>query len=148
MSDPTPQAAPVPAPRAQTPLVQRLRLAVVGLFIVGLFVQVYLAGRGAFGASSYSAHKDFGAVLHLLTPVILVLTLVNPVTRNRTDVIHSVLLIVLFEVQFALADLKHPAVGAFHPVNALLLLGVAYSLFRRDLHALRALSTRPSASTG
>jgi hypothetical protein len=110
----------------------------LGLFILGLFVQFYLAGRGAFGASSYSTHRDFGDVLHLVTPVILVLTLVNRVTRNRTDVIHAILLIVLFEVQFALADLKHPGVGAFHPVNALLILGVAYSLFRRDLRAVRA----------
>ena len=117
---------------------QRVRLAVVGLFIVGLFVQFYLAGRGAFGAATYSAHKDFGMVLHLVTPVILVLTLVNRTMRNRVDVIHSILLIVLFEVQFALADLKHPDVGAFHPVNALLILGVAYSLFRRDLRAVRA----------
>jgi hypothetical protein len=56
------------------------------------------------------------------------------------DIIHAVLLIVVFEVQFALADLKHPAAGAFHPVNALLLLGVAYSLFRRDLRAVRGSS--------
>jgi len=137
MSDPRPQAAPVPKQRARTPLVQRLRLAVVGLFILGLFVQFYLAGRGAFGASSYSAHRDFGNALHLVTPVILLLTLISPVTRNRTDVIHAILLIFLFEVQFALADLKHPAVGALHPVNALLLLGVSSSLFRRDLRAVR-----------
>jgi hypothetical protein len=120
------------------PLIQRIRLAVVALFILGLFVQFYLAGRGAFGASSYSTHRDFGDVLHLVTPVILVLTLLNRSTRNRVDVIHAILLIVLFEVQFALADLKHPSVGAFHPVNALLILGVSYSLFRRDLRALRA----------
>jgi hypothetical protein len=121
---------------AAAPVTQRIRLGVVALFILGLFVQFYLAGRGAFGASSYSAHKDFGDILHLVTPVILVLTLVSKATRNRVDVIHSVLLVVLFEVQFALADLDHPNVGAFHPVNALLLLGVAYSLFRRDLRAV------------
>jgi Family of unknown function (DUF6220) len=117
---------------------RRARLAVMALFLIGIFVQFYLAGRGAFGADSYSAHKDFGDILHLLTPIVLVLTLVNPATRNRVDIIHAVLLIVLFEVQFALADLEHPSVGAFHPVNALLLLGVAYSLFRRDLRAVRA----------
>ncbi|MFL5333691.1 MAG: hypothetical protein ACJ8H8_11050, partial [Geminicoccaceae bacterium] len=96
------------------------------------------AGRGAFGAASYSAHKDFGNVLHLLTPIILILTLVSAATRNRVDVIHAVLLVVLFEVQFALADLDHPSVGAFHPVNGLLLLGVTVSLLRRDLRAVRA----------
>src|SRR5438067_7408961 len=119
-------------------MLRRVRLGVVGLFLLGLLVQFYLAGRGAFGAASYSAHKDFGDVLHLVTPVILVLTLANRATRTRVDVIHAVMLIVLFEVQFALADLEHPDLGAFHPVNALLILGVAYSLFRRDLQAIRS----------
>jgi hypothetical protein len=137
MSDPSLRAEPLPRARIEAPLVQRIRLAVIALFIIGVFVQFYLAGRGAFGESSYSAHKDFGDVLHLLTPIILVLTLISPITRNRTDVIHAVLLVVLFEVQFALGDLKHPAAGAFHPVNALLLLGVAYSFLRRDLRAVR-----------
>ena len=123
------------------PTVQRIRLVVTGLFIVCLFVQFYLAGRGAFGASTYSAHRDFGDGIHLFTVVILVLTLVNRVTRNRVDVIHSVLLLVLFEVQFALGDLEHPEAGAFHPVNALLLLGVSFSLFRRDLDAVRGRAT-------
>jgi hypothetical protein len=113
-------------------VVLRARFAAVSLFLIGIFVQFYLAGRGAFGAGSYSAHRNFGDVLHLLTPIILILTLVSAETRNRTDVILSVLLLVLFEVQFALADLDHPSVGAFHPVNALLLLGVAVWLFRRD----------------
>ena len=116
---------------------QRARLAASGIFIAGIFVQVYLAGRGAFGASSYQAHKDFGDVLHFVPAVILILTLVAPETRNRVDVGHAIGLLVLFEVQFALGDLKHPAAGAFHPVNALLLLGVAYSLVRRDVRAVR-----------
>ena len=131
------QAVPGPGPAAGAPTVQRIRLAVTGLFILGLFVQFYLAGRGAFGASSYSAHRDFGDILHLLTPIILILTLVNRVTRNRVDVIHSILLIVLYEVQLALGDLDHPDAGAFHPVNGLLILGVSFSLFRRDLAAVR-----------
>jgi hypothetical protein len=77
--------------------------------------------------------------------VILLLTLVHRATRNRVDVIHSVMLLVLFEVQLALADLKHPNVGAFHVVNALLILGVAYSLFRRDLRAVRGAPVSPQA---
>jgi hypothetical protein len=72
-----------------------------------------------------------------VTPVILVLTLLHRRTRNRVDVVLAMALIVLFEVQLALADLKHPSVGAFHPVNGLLILGVAVWLFRRDLRAVR-----------
>jgi uncharacterized protein DUF6220 len=136
MPDAETEALPGATPTAAAPLVQRIRLAVVGLFLLGLLVQFYLAGRGVFGASSYSAHKDLGDVLHLVTPIILLLTLASRATRNRVDVIHSVVLLVLVEVQFALATFKHPDAGAFHPVNALLILGVAYSLFRRDLRAV------------
>jgi hypothetical protein len=122
--------------------VQRVRLALSGLFIAGIFVQVYLAGRGAFGADTYSAHKDFGDILHFVPVVILILTLAARTLRDRTDVVLAVLLLVLFEVQFALADLKHPDTGAFHPVNALLLLGVAAALFVRDLRVSRAAQSR------
>ena len=138
MSDaPARDVAPTRTAPEGVPLVQWIRLVVVGLFVLGLFVQFYLAGRGAFGASSYSAHRTFGDVLHVVTPLILLLTLLHRRTRNRVDVVLAIALIVLFEVQLALADLEHPSVGAFHPVNGLLILGVAFWLFRRDLRAVR-----------
>ena len=118
-------------------MVQRIRLGVVVLFVLGLVVQFYLAGRGAFGSSTYSSHKDFGDVLHFVPGLILLLTVASRATRNRVDVIHSIALVVLFEVQFALADLKHPDAGAFHPVNGVLILAVAFSLLRRDVQAVR-----------
>jgi hypothetical protein len=127
----------MPDTQSEVPVVQRIRLVVLGLFMLGLLVQFYLAGRGVFGASSYSAHKDLGDALHPVTLIILVLTLVAATTRNRVDIGLSVLLLVLFEVQFALADFDHPNVGAFHPVNALLLLGATSGLFQRDLRAVR-----------
>jgi hypothetical protein len=136
MSDAAPRNT-AGAPAARAPLVQQIRFVVVGLFLVGLFVQFYLAGRGAFGASGYSAHRTFGDVLHLVTPVILVLTLLHRRMRSRIDVTLAILLVVLFEVQLALADLEHPSAGAFHPVNGVLILIVAICLFLRDLRAVR-----------
>jgi hypothetical protein len=127
-----------PAHTDRPPLVQRIRLVAVSAFLVGIFVQFYLAGRGAFGASSFSAHRTFGDILGWFPPLVLLLTLLHRRTRNRVDVIHAILLVVLFEVQFALGDLEHPSVGAFHPVNGLLILLVALSLLRRDLRAVRA----------
>jgi hypothetical protein len=120
------------------PITQRIRLVVIGLFVGGIFVQFYLAGRGAFGASSFSAHRSFGDILGVLPAVVLVLTLLHRRTRNRVDIIHAVLLVVLFEAQYALADLEHPSVGAFHPLNGVLILLVALSLLRRDIRAVRA----------
>jgi uncharacterized protein DUF6220 len=136
MPEAHPDAVPGATPATAAPLVQRIRLVVLGLFLVGLLVQFYLAGRGAFGASSYSAHKDLGDVLHLVTPVVLLLTLASRATRNRVDIGLALLLLVLFELQLALATFKHPNAGAFHPVNALLILGVSSALFQRDLRAV------------
>ena len=136
MSDARPRDDAV-SPADGAPLVQRIRLVVGALFVLGLVVQFYLAGRGAFGASSYSAHRTFGDALHLVTPVILVLTLLHRRTRNRIDVTLAILLIVLFEGQLALADLEHPSVGAFHPVNGVVILAVAFWLLLRDLRAVR-----------
>src|SRR5215210_17485 len=112
MSDVKVPDVPGAVTAATAPLVQRIRLVVVALFVLGLFIQFYLAGRGAFGASSYSAHMAFGNILHLVPGIILVLGLLNRRTRNRVDIAHSILLVVLFEVQLALADLEHPSVGA------------------------------------
>ena len=61
-------SAAAPAPKSQTGLQIHLLLVLLALGCV--IVQVYLAGRGAFGASSYDAHKNLG---HVLEPVALVL---------------------------------------------------------------------------
>src|SRR5215211_5516151 len=127
----------MPDTRSEVPVVQRTRLVVLGLFLLGLLVQFYLAGRGVFGASSFDAHKDLGDALHPVTLLILILTLIARTTRNRVDIVLSALLLVLFEVQFALADFDHPNAGAFHPVNAHPLLGVGSALFHRDLRVVR-----------
>src|SRR4051812_7301077 len=123
----------MPDTQSEVPVAQRIRLVVLGLFLLGLLTQFYLAGRGVFGASNFNAHKDLGDSLHPVTLLIIILTLIARTTRNRVDIVLSVLLLVLFEVQFALADFDHPDVGAFHPVNALLLLGISAALFQRDL---------------
>ena len=72
------------------------------------------------------------------------LTLLSRATRNRVDIGLAILLVALFELQLALADLDHPNVGAFHPVNGLLILVVAFALFYRDLRAVRVPATRDS----
>jgi hypothetical protein len=109
-----------------------VRMWLMVLLLLAIAVQFYFAGRGAFGAASYKTHKDFGGVIHIATAIILIATIAIPATRNRIDIGLAVLLVVLMEVQFALGDLKHPDAGAFHPVNALLLLALAWAMFQRD----------------
>jgi hypothetical protein len=112
---------------------RRIHLGLIVLFLAGVVVQFYLAGRGAFHASSnYNAHKDFGGVLHLVSFVILIATIAIPSTRNRRDIGMAFGLFVLVTIQLMIGDIKHPDVGAFHPVNALLVLGLSFHILDRD----------------
>ncbi|HEX5175192.1 MAG TPA: hypothetical protein VFV91_13725 [Gaiellaceae bacterium] len=108
---------------------------VTSLFFLGVVVQFFLVGYGLFAmkhgatidnAKSLDAHRglgfilsDFGAIL------LLILTLLAwPARRLRMA---WILLAVLAFVQGILATVgfHHWGVGMFHPVNALLLLGLS-----------------------
>ena len=110
---------------------------VTTLFIAGVIVQFFLVGYGLFAmkhggnttidnAKSLDAHRglgfilsDFGAILLLILAL-----LAWPARRLRMA---WILLAVLAFVQGILASVgfNHWGVGMFHPVNALLLLGLS-----------------------
>lgn len=123
---------------------RRLRLGLVALFLIGIPVQFYLAGRGVFGAGSYDAHKRVGDIMHLITVLAFVVTLFGADMRNRRDVALALGLAVLMTIQAIIPSFDHPNVGALHPLNAILLLGLAVHLVMRDRGLLQA--TQPSNS--
>jgi Family of unknown function (DUF6220) len=133
-------APPAPARRS---LGRQVRLILMGLFVLGIVVQFYLAGRGVFGAGSYEAHKSLGWALHSASLAIFILTIAFPDTRNRTDVGLAFALFVLVTIQTSIASFKHPEVGALHPVNALLVTGAAAGILSRDRRLGRA-APRPA----
>jgi hypothetical protein len=122
-------AAGTPAP-ADTG--RKVHLGFMVFFLALIFVQFYLAGRGVFGASNYNAHKDLGGILHLISLIILIATIAIPSTRNRVDIGMAVGLFVLVTIQAAIGTFDHPDVGAFHPVNALLIIGLSFHMLSRD----------------
>jgi len=97
------------------------------LFMLGVVVQVFLAGLGIFGAESFDAHKDFGGILHGVTALILLAAIFGP--RTRMDIGLSFGLLVLTTVQLSLVgdSIREdaPGVAALHPVFALFVLGLA-----------------------
>ncbi len=112
---------------------RRIRFWLVVLFLVGIPVQFYLAGRGVFGAStSYDAHKSVGDVMHLVATVAFVVTFFGADMRNGRDIGLGFGLFALMTIQAIIPSYKHPEVGALHPLNALLLLGLAVHLLMRD----------------
>jgi hypothetical protein len=140
------------------------------LYVVAIIVQVYLAGEGIFGlnnikhaddckdhpalcagnSNTLDAHRGLGFFLTMpgaLLFLIVALLAWHPNTRIRTV---SIVLPFLAFFQMILAGLGRWG-GAFHPLNAILLLGLfgwlAYAL--RQEQPEEAVAAAPvSATTG
>jgi hypothetical protein len=123
---------------------------VVTLYFIGVVVQFFLVGYGLFGmkdgatiddAKSLDAHRGFGFILiQFVGGVLLIATLVAWQKPLGRKVGLYVLLCLLGVVQAILATkgFHHKWVGMFHPVNALILLGLSGSLAFRSWREARA----------
>ncbi len=100
-----------------------VHLVVAWLLVVGLLVQVFLAGRGVFGSpANFATHRDFGFLLTVL-PLILVVTALGG-RFGRGHVIAAGVMFVQFILQSFLI-LAGDEVAALHPVNGFLILLIA-----------------------
>lgn len=129
-------AAGTPAPASTG---RRVHLIAVGVFMVLVFAQFYLAGRGVFHAdNSFDAHETVGGIAHLLSLLILIASIGIPDTRNRHDIGLAAALFILMTIQASIATFNHPEIGAIHPFTGLLIVGLGFHLLSRDRAALAA----------
>jgi hypothetical protein len=98
-------------------------LAVLTMALIA--TQFFLAGAGAFGATSFDAHKTVGSVL-----VLVVLLAVIAAALARRFVVHALVLLGVTILQVVLGSVgaDEPWVGALHGLNALAVLGVGGTL--------------------
>jgi hypothetical protein len=116
----------------------------LALVWAGLVVlQVFFAGLGIFGASSFDTHKAFGNVLHGLTALLLLLAIAGP--RTGRDIGMAAGLFILVTIQIGLVSARDdaPGLAALHPVLALFAIGLAVHM---GLHVLRP--RRPVTAAG
>ena len=102
------------------------------LVLIAVLVQIFLAGSGIFGieegqgleeADPLNPHRDFGWILsHLSALLFLVLSLVWWPRNKRLLAMYIVIAVAMF-VQPLLAE-GGQWVGAFHPLNGILILGL------------------------
>ena len=129
---------------------------VTAIFFLGVVVQFFLVGYGLFGmkdgatidnANSLNAHRDFGFILSD-GGAILMLVLVLLAWPARRLLGAWILLAVLAFVQPVLADFHHKWVGMFHPVVALVLLGLSGRLahYAWTSHKSKDAAAAPAAS--
>ena len=118
----------------------------IGAYVLGVVVQFFLAGAGAFGEKvgvrledqkSWNPHRAFGFVLLVIGVVLLIVCLVW--WSERIWLLATFLLALLGVVQIVLAGVGEDSrwVGALHGANASLLLllssWLAYRAWLRDL---------------
>ena len=123
-------------------VLQRVHAAAAILFVVAILVQVFLAGAALTnlgGSGNFSTHTEFGYTgIGIAWLILLITGLVA--RRPRAEIGITLLILVLYIVQTLLPTFKTstPAVAALHPVNALLLFGVAAWYARKEWQAAMA----------
>ena len=116
-------------------MLNRVHAAVAALFVAMIVVQVFLAGAALSnlgGSGDFGTHVEFGYTWVGIAALLVVVTALVA-RRPRRDVGITVGILVLYIIQTVLPSAKAslPVVAALHPVNALLLFGLAAWYARR-----------------
>jgi hypothetical protein len=111
----------------------RITFAIVAwLFVAGVFYQVYLAGIGLFnpGVDQFTAHRNFGWMLHMAPLLVLLVGWASQPGRRTMWLLGALLLLVLFQPFLPSMRVDAPWAAALHPVNAVLIawLGITIAL--------------------
>ena len=109
------------------------------LLVVGLVLQVFLAGLGVFDDPTFFlTHRDTGYTLELWAFVVLIVAALARAGRGQVGMAAAIL--GLFFVQSILVAMREsaPAVAALHPVNGFLILLLSIALARRAWDIARA----------
>ncbi len=109
------------------------------ILVVGLVVQVFLAGLGVFDDPTFFlTHRDTGYTLELIAVVVTVLAAVARAGRAQIGLAGGLFLLFLLQSVFVGVRTSAPAVAALHPVNGFLILLLSIVLARRAWAFARA----------
>jgi hypothetical protein len=116
-------------------LAQRLLSSLTALMVV---TQFFLAGAGAFGATSFDAHRTIGSLVVIVALLGLVISAATGRHRGHTAAVFGLLVL-----QALLGSLggDEPWVGALHGLNAIAVMGAAGSLAQANWAPVRTART-------
>jgi hypothetical protein len=104
---------------------------------VGL--QVFLAGMAVFDdPAMFLTHATFGALILLVTIVVLVTATVARAGRRQVGLAALTIALMLLQSIFVSLRAEHPAIAALHPVNGFLIGLIAVSMARAAWRVARA----------
>ncbi len=108
-----------------------LYAAAAVIFVVGVAIQVFLAGMFLFADGARATHVDFGYTLTLVPIVVLLLAVVARPGRRTLGLTALLLLVTWLQPILTWFREDVPFIAALHPVNALLLFGLGIVVARR-----------------
>jgi uncharacterized membrane protein YhaH (DUF805 family) len=134
------------------------------VLLVMIVLQIAFAGYGAFYAAGrldedgstitdktfedgFGLHIGFGYLVFLAGIVLLLLGLIAGVGRWRLGKHGLVALLLFVQIQLAWAGGDVNAIGALHPVNAFLILGLVISIVWDGWQARKAVSSAVAPAT-
>jgi hypothetical protein len=130
----------------------------VSLYFVGVVVQFFLVGVGLFGmkagsnidnAKSLDPHRGFGFILvEFVGGLLLIATLIawqKPLGR-KVGLYVALCLLGVLQAVLATEGFHHKYIGMFHPVNALILLGLSGRLAQAAWVEARSRKAEPVAA--
>jgi hypothetical protein len=126
---------------ADHPVLVAAQRGLASLSMALVVAQFFLAGAGAFGATSFDAHKTVGSALVL---VVLLGLLVAALVRRH--VAHAAIFFAVTLLQLVLGTVgsDEPWVGAFHGLNAIAVMGAGGTFAQKAWGRGAAPDARPA----
>lgn len=116
-------------------------------FVVGLAVQVFLAGLGIFGGTrDFEAHVGLGWLLHMVPLLIVGAAALSRAGRRHWGWALALAAVVFVVPILVLMRGASPAIAALHPVGAMISFWLAIVVARHSLEVVRG-DTAPESAT-
>jgi hypothetical protein len=135
----------IPSARQSNDSTRWARLAAMGLarlFTIGVLVQVFLVGLSLFESADYwDDHKSLGQTLGIVPVLLIFAAIVGHLPTRLIGM--SVVLLVLWIIQWQLPKIDNGWIAALHPLNAFLLFGLSLEIGDQ----IRNLTRGPATTT-
>jgi energy-coupling factor transporter transmembrane protein EcfT len=111
----------------------RLQRSCLGLYLASVGLQVYAAGLALFGVTSFMPHAILGYLMIIGALFLVILTAVAKLPRRALMFSFIILsLAILQPVLVLVLRSSSPAIAAMHPLNAVLMIGLAVLIARNS----------------
>jgi mercuric ion transport protein len=106
------------------------------LFLSGVILQVLLAGAALFELTNWQAHMGFGWMLGSVPILMLIVAAVGRFERRLFLPTTALTIVAAIQPELAAARDDAPLVAAFHPLNAMLVFWLGWTVARRSIERL------------